>query len=101
MRTLSGGVVSRWPSGSVVTSDCPACQYSVPLLRCTIFGQVLLAVQRARMPSLLAVNGSVSFSYANGNSLPGKYMKPWPAGLIRPTCEKRKFRNVRPDATVG
>ena len=62
MRTLLGGVVSRSPSGSVVTSDWPACQYSVPLLRWMTFGQVLLAVQRARMPSLLPVNGSVWFS---------------------------------------
>ena len=59
MRTSSGGVVSRCPDESVVTSDWPACQYSVPLLRCITFGHVRLARQRAKMPSLLPVNGSV------------------------------------------
>ena len=62
MRTFSGGVVSCWPSGSVVTSDWPACQNSVALLTCMIFGHVLLALQRAKMPSLLPVNGLVWFS---------------------------------------
>ena len=45
------------PSGSVVISDCPDCQYSVPVVVWITFGQFARAVQRARMPSLAPVNG--------------------------------------------
>jgi len=52
-------VESLRPSPSVVISDPPPCQYSVPLWVWTILGQVRLAEQRARLPSLLPVSGSV------------------------------------------
>ena len=72
MRTLAGSAPSRWPSGSVVSSDWPDCQYSVPVLVLITFGQLPRAVQRARMPSVAPVIGSVWVSNANGKLTSGK-----------------------------
>jgi hypothetical protein len=48
MRTLLGGVVSRWPSGSVVTSDWPACQAGWSHDRCpTILTEGIMILEQS------------------------------------------------------
>src|SRR5437899_5110548 len=98
IRTSGGIATSRLPKRSVVLSDIIACEYSVSVLVCTIFGQLFVARQRSSTPPMMPDRGSKLGAQVEGDSAPGYWASVCCVPESRVGCAKRTLNAPRFDA---